>query len=83
MDSLIGIMKDFVSRFFTIFPFYTLRNYASYLWFSDVFREYKRKHLEETSFLTQFSPVFLFCTPYERQKTFGLRLFLGGIKSEH
>ena len=78
MDSLIGIMKDFVSRFFTMFQFYNSWNYPSNLWFCDVFREYKKGTLgrNKSSFLTHFSPVFLFCTPYVRQKTLG-------IKSEH
>ena len=85
MDSLIGIMKDFVWCFFTMFQFYTPWNYPSNLWFSDVFREYKRETLgrNRSSFLTHFSPVFLFCIPCKRQKTLVLLLFPGGIKSEH
>ena len=80
MDSLIDIMKNFHSRFFTMFPFYTTWNYPSKLWFSDVFREYKRGTLgrNRSSFLTHFRPVFHFCTPCERQKTLGLLLFPGG-----
>ena len=27
--------------------------------------------------------MLLFCTPYKRQKTLGLLLFLGGMKSKH
>ena len=84
MDSLIGIMKDFVSLFFTMFSFCTPWDYPINLWFSDVFRECKRgrSRRNKSSFLTHFSPVFLFSTPCERQKTLGLLLFPGGIKSE-
>ena len=66
------------------FSFCTPRNYPSNLWFPDVFREYKRGTLRrnKSSFLTHFSPVLLFSTPCERQKTLGLLLFPGGIKSE-
>ena len=49
MNSLIATMKDFDIRFFTMFRFYTARNYPSNLWFSDVFREYKGEQWEETS----------------------------------
>ena len=49
IESLIGIVKDFVSRFFTMFPFIPPLNYQSNLWFSDIFWEYKREHWEETS----------------------------------
>ena len=88
MDSLIAIlkdMKDFVSHFFTVFPFYTPWNYQSNLWFSDVFWDYKTGILgrNRSSFETHFSPVFPFCTPCKRQKTSGLLLFPGCIKSKH
>ena len=74
MDSLIRIMKDLLSRSFTMFLFYTPWNYPSKLRFSHVFREYKRGTLgkNKSRFLTYFSPVSLFCTPWERQKTLGL-----------
>ena len=87
MDFLIGIMKDFVSRFFTMFPFYRLTPEIievtfGFLMFSG---SIKGQHWEKnnSSFLTHFSSVFLFCTPCKRQKTLGLLLFPGGIKSEH
>ena len=85
MDSLIDIRKDFVSPFFEMFSFCTPWNYPSNPWFSDVFREYKRvtPRRNNSNFLTHFSPVFLFCTLWECQKTLGLLLFPGGIKSEH
>ena len=65
MDSFIGIMKDFASRLFTMSPFYTAWSYPSNLWFSDVFREYKRGTLgrNKSRFLTHSSSVFLFCNP--------------------
>ena len=85
MNSLIGIMKDFVSSFSTMFQFYIPWNYPSNLWFSDVFREHKRGTVgrNKSSFLTHFSPVFLFCTHCECQKTLGLLLFPEVIKLEH
>ena len=44
------------------------------LWFSDIFREYKRGTLgrNKSSFLTHFSPMFLFCTPCK--KTLDLKI---------
>ena len=85
MDSLISIMKDFVSRFFTMLSFCAPWNYPSNLWFPDVFREYERGTLKrnKSSFLTHFRPVLLISIPCERHKTLGFLLFLGGIKSEH
>ena len=85
IDSLIGIKKGFVSRFFRMFRFYTPWIYESNHWFFYVFREYKRLTLgrNKSSFLTHFSATFLFYTPCKRQKTLGLLLFPGGIKSEH
>ena len=64
MNSLIATMKDFDIRFFTMFQFYTAWNYPSNLWFSDVFREYKRRTMgrNKSIFLNHFSPVYLFCT---------------------
>ena len=43
------------------------------IWFCDVFMEYKKGTLgrNKSSFLTHSRPVFLFCTPCERQKTLG------------
>ena len=78
-------MKDFDSHIFAMFPFYTTWNYPRNLWFSDVFREYEKGTLgrNKSSFLTHFSPLLLFCTPCEREKTLGLLLFPGSIKSEH
>ena len=72
MDFLVGIMKNFVSRFFTMFPFCTPRYYQSNLWFPDV--TLKNGNKTETlgghwsSFLTHFNPVFLCYTPCKRQK---------------
>ena len=80
MDSLIGIMKDLDSRFFTMFLFYTTWNYPSNLWFSDFFREDKRgEHWEETSqaFLLVSAQCSSFLPPCERQKTLDLLLFPG------
>ena len=64
---------------FHMFPFYTLWNYPSNLWFSDVFREHKRGTLgrNKSRFSTHFSPVFFFCTACKHQLTLGLLFFLG------
>ena len=39
--------------------------------------------LEEYCFLTHFSSMFLFYTPWKCQKTFGLLTFSGGIEMEY
>ena len=85
MDSLIGIIKDFVSRFFTMFPFYTPLYHLLNLCSCDVFREYKTRTLgrHRSIFLINFSLVFLFHTACKIKKTLGLLLFPGGIKSAH
>ena len=85
MDSLIGIIKLFVSPFFTMFSFFTSWNYPSHLWLFGIFREYRgvASRRNKSSFLTHFSQVFLFCTAWLRQKTLSLLLFQGGIKSEY
>ena len=87
MDFLIGIMKDFVSRFFTMFPFYTSWNYQNNFWFSDVTLKNENKMWalgrNRSIFLTHFNPIFLFYTPCKRHKTLGFLLFPQGIKSEH
>ena len=83
IDSLTGIIKDFVEHFFTILSFYTPWNDQKNLWFSDLFREYKTGTLggNRFSILTHFSPVFLCYTPCKRQKTLGFLVFPRGYKN--
>ena len=59
--------------------------FQSNFWFSDVFRNYKTGTLgrNRSSFLTHFSPVLFFYTPYKRQKVLYLPLFPCGIRLEH
>ena len=76
-------MKDFVSRFFTMFPFYNPWNYQSKLWFSDVFREYKMGTLGRNKLFNSFQPSVPLLYPCKRQKNLSLVLFPGGIKLEH
>ena len=56
MDSLIGIMKDFISRFFTMYPFYTLWIIKVTYGFRMFSRSIKREHWEETSPTNSFQP---------------------------
>ena len=51
------------------------------IWFSDVFSGYKTGTLRRhwLSFLTYFSPVFLFYTTCKRQKSLGFLVIPGGI----
>ena len=55
MASLIAIMEDFVSRFFTLFSFCTPWNYPSNFWFADVFSKiyFHCTSSNETSNVTQ------------------------------
>ena len=76
MASLVGIMKDFVSHFLTMFSFCTP---FGFLMFSGSIKG------EETiqAFWFISAQCFSSVPSWERQKTLGLLLFPGGIKLEH